>query len=511
MIQTLPCAHCNRTLVLPFGVSQEATIECAHCNEQFVISDMLRSSLGTWRVLADPAISSSSPENDASYPESHASSAESHASYPESQGHPPQPGSIPPDAQPIVPGSPNGHAEAADSHEIKLAPDSSESAKSGSKPKSNWSNFEPITHEQYERMKRKSRSPIWSMLQIVLGGVMAIPISLLLLWHLLDKDIGGAGPMVGKYVPWIVPEKFRPPSEAEITQGTMAKPAPRRGDSGFRSFDDVLPLPSSDSENSTHERRADDLPDSDFPDSSEPPAHGSGNNSDASVASSGDSSATMDSADVSGNSTRGKPSDIEDNSSSPDATNTNVERENEPQHPPTNIFALIQSCEQDLENWRHAVLADSDLKPLAQVLYRDFIDLAEAIDQLPEGNPVLRNVRDAMQPIGRNVKRNADVQQVVSQGAKFWCEKHSDSPHHAIALIVEIESAQEQADRWRIAPSNASELPAAVTGISVPRRLAPSLISGQRLLLLGQLNRSSESSSRAPSEESFQACYLHAL
>jgi hypothetical protein len=106
-----------------------------------------------------------------------------------------------------------------------------------------WVNFKPISHEDYQRRKRKTSSPIWQLIQVVLGGALAIPISLLLIWHVLGKDVGNIGPKVAKVAPWIVPKKFHPyPSLETDLPNSSASSRPAKGNSGGlkRDFDAEL-------------------------------------------------------------------------------------------------------------------------------------------------------------------------------------------------------------------------------------------------------------------------------
>ncbi|MEY4567897.1 MAG: hypothetical protein RLY14_2867, partial [Planctomycetota bacterium] len=105
-----------------------------------------------------------------------------------------------------------------------------------------WVNFKPISHEDYQRRKRKSSSPFWQMIQVVLGGALAIPISLLLIWHVLGKDIGNIGPQVAKVAPWIVPKKFHPyPSlETDLPNNSGSRPAKGNSAGLKRDFDAEL-------------------------------------------------------------------------------------------------------------------------------------------------------------------------------------------------------------------------------------------------------------------------------
>ena len=80
------------------------------------------------------------------------------------------------------------------------------------------------------RRRPKEASAFRKILPPILGGLAAFPIATLILWYGFGKDIG-VGPTVAKYVPWIVPEKFRsmpfdssPPSFAS---GRTSSPSTR--------------------------------------------------------------------------------------------------------------------------------------------------------------------------------------------------------------------------------------------------------------------------------------------
>ncbi|MCU0711445.1 MAG: hypothetical protein MUC43_05265 [Pirellula sp.] len=60
-----------------------------------------------------------------------------------------------------------------------------------------------------ERPSRKEKSPLQKFLPPVLGGLAALPLATAILWYGFGRDIGGIGPAVAQYVPWIVPKKLR--------------------------------------------------------------------------------------------------------------------------------------------------------------------------------------------------------------------------------------------------------------------------------------------------------------
>lgn len=60
-----------------------------------------------------------------------------------------------------------------------------------------------------ERPNRKEKTPLRKFLPPILGGLAALPLATAILWYGFGKDIGGIGPAVAEYVPWIVPKKLR--------------------------------------------------------------------------------------------------------------------------------------------------------------------------------------------------------------------------------------------------------------------------------------------------------------
>ena len=72
-------------------------------------------------------------------------------------------------------------------------------------PADHWSDLEPTAF----RRRPKEPSSIRKVLPPILGGLAAFPIATLILWYGFGKDIGTTGPTVAKYLPWIVPKKFR--------------------------------------------------------------------------------------------------------------------------------------------------------------------------------------------------------------------------------------------------------------------------------------------------------------
>jgi hypothetical protein len=72
-----------------------------------------------------------------------------------------------------------------------------------------WDRLRPTVQDDFARKLQEKKSPLVSAIQVVAGGLAAIPVGLLLVWHVLGKDVAGAGPAVGRVLPWVVPAKFR--------------------------------------------------------------------------------------------------------------------------------------------------------------------------------------------------------------------------------------------------------------------------------------------------------------
>ncbi len=67
---------------------------------------------------------------------------------------------------------------------------------------------------------RKKNSSIGTLFSVVGGGVAAFPIAIVLIWYVLGKDPFEMGPLVARFVPWIVPEGFR----GSMTSGFEERP-----------------------------------------------------------------------------------------------------------------------------------------------------------------------------------------------------------------------------------------------------------------------------------------------
>lgn len=314
-----------------------------------------------------------------------------------------------------------------------------------------WSNFDPITHAQYERIKKKSRSPIWSLLQIVLGGLAAIPIALAILWYGLGRDVLDAGPTIAKFAPWIVPEQFRPyaaPQEDRLRDSSREFPS---GPSGLPPVPEAQP-----------ERPIDPTP--------RPPAD--------------DVTATVPRSNTTSNEAAGEmptPSEL---------------------GPPAGtIFATLAATEDGLKAWSANVAGDqSNLKSIAQDLYANLVLVAERLPASLQDDASSRLVLDRLGGIARTIRDGAGTEQVVTQGAAYWLSKVTaavaDDDTVGLVAIRDISSIREVGETWELLASRpaagAKRLAIIYPQNATQHRIRPQLDTAesslpQRYLLFGSV------------------------
>ncbi|MFK7736397.1 MAG: hypothetical protein AB8B50_10230 [Pirellulaceae bacterium] len=470
MLKFVACPGCEQEHLLPAVVSFEVKLECPQCGETLDLASYLADHHSVWKVIQAPS----------THPLANSAIAEAVAN----------------SADPIT-----GAATDYSDEELRLVEEeTSTNSASGEiklgevveRPaaKQPWLETQPITHEQYERIKRKNRSPIWSMLQIALGGLAAFPLALLILWWGLGRDFGGTGPKVAEYAPWLVPSKFHPESEAEASENNLPSAKPSPGQSGFRNFDDVL-APDSAKKDRNGKDRAE----------SSPPAlptlqASSGSDSDAgSSASATPPVASLDRAAM-----------LAANEKASVTKSTDAPKVED------NIFARITRCEQQIESWRTAVLSgEGDRRQIAQDIYGELLAISENLGSFPEDSPIFRVIRDKLQPVSRAVKRQPDVRKIIVQGAQHWSSNLETDQVNPLALICEIEAVEETPDGWIVSPL-AKDCPDVITTIEIPSSIAPQLEPGQQLLLLGLLEATAGKNGdepQAPKRPNFRAYYLH--
>ena len=241
----IPCPHCHMLLQAPTQASKNARLRCPLCKEEIVAGELMFGTHNRWQVIEDEGgtdIFSDFQGTDASHPEE--SSAFEREDFnvnamAASGTLPAQPSDksnrideigeleLAPEDQ-IPDASHRPPQVPASAQQSSIAANSTSSTTANADKKIDWQKYKPISHEEFQRSRRK-RSPLWMVFQIGMGGLVAIPIALLIIWHVLGRDIANAGPRIAKFAPWAVPERFHPPKEFLERQDGDWNVAPNNG------------------------------------------------------------------------------------------------------------------------------------------------------------------------------------------------------------------------------------------------------------------------------------------
>lgn len=508
MFQLLPCPQCQRTFSVRDEVSESALLKCPNCGNQFRIGELLDALYAPWQILEDPAGTHRTPRHAAHPPSNFETSAASEtraADMPETEfdvGSSRDLDAL--EEEHLVDEPASGLDLDGSDDELVLAEEAiDESAAATSvgidlagsengQAKVDWSKFKPISHDEYQRLRRGNRSGIWSTLQVVLGGAAAIPVSLLLIWYVLGKDVAGAGPAVAQYLPWLVPKQFHgnasdlPPA----SPSPSSRPRPRRGESGFRNFDDVLPVDdsSSSSEGATTDGKSNPSESSAEPSAAE----------DASAAP--NASVTPE---------QEQPVPVEPGANeasrtaetqSSDAQNADAQTAGVQKLSPAGMFALLNRTKKRVDDWKSVAGAQASVKRQAAIdLFDDLCNLGVQLD-MSSDSLVAGRMEERAQDICRAIKRQPDLVEVLHNAAKAQLNGALPRSKNGWALVCTVGEVAEEGDRWQIRVSDPTLVPLDVPRIEIPKQVMPLLNSGQHLLLLGKFVTDSKTESTAPAE-----------
>lgn len=431
MLQLLPCPHCGQQSLLPGDTALEATLRCPRCFEQLVLGEALLQQFGSWEVIHDPA--------NIALTELHNSSLNL--------------------SQPVV--SPVPQSSPAH-EELRLAQNQSAI---GSVPVSKES-VRPYTHFEYERLRRKQKSPFGSILPVVFGGLAAFPIAFLILWHVLGRDVGDVGPTVAEYAPWIVPKQFHGPgkrSSGDQLSQSFRRRVPKSGESGLPLLrePDFQPTPAPRLPEADNVEEARSLPkQEDFV--NEQPKNAASNSADRKI-----------------NET--KP-EIAEEPAVPAPESSAMPSQSPPVQ---NLFSTIRETKELLLQLEKSMeVASADRMDLLTSVFDRLAQLAVVFGSIDKDNLVQRTIREQMQPLANIFKRNSELQAVLD---KYLEKRIAQTPINApvgLAMTLEITAVEQLHECWMITGNHRLT---ASTMIEIPRSLSPLLTTGQRLFVLGVL------------------------
>lgn len=441
MLQLLPCPHCGQQSLLPSDTSLEASLKCPHCSQQLVLGEALLQQFSSWEVIDDPA---------SLVPSDYAS--------------------VEPSRPTVVP------VPQLDSDQDELQLSTSVAPASSEQPTQNVS-VRPYTHFEYERMRRKQKSPIWSVVPVVLGGLAAFPIALLILWWGLGKDVGEMGPQVAEFVPWIVPQQFHPVKE--VVSGPFSLRRGRPGPSGLPRPDDsgLTPTP------------APMLP--------------------TASASNADGDAAVMQAE---SETNQAPSSLPPGGIMPAATQPSITAEVDGSTPAQseqnqNVFESIRLANTQLLELAVALESKSaDRKERVLEVFDRLSRLAIDFSMIDGNNANLRTIKEQMQPLARNIKQHSEIQSLLDRVAEIKSGEPKVDDRTGIAMTLEIDEVERLQELWQVAGTHKLTQK---TMIEIPRFLAPALAAGQKLFVLGVLTNADPNDKN--SHAVLRVSYLHSL
>jgi hypothetical protein len=336
-----------------------------------------------------------------------------------------------------------------------------------------WKKFKPITHEEFQRRKRATKPGWLTMVQILLGGAAAIPVSLLIIWHVLGKDIGGAGPMVGQYLPWVVPSKFRPAKEVPEAFWDRPKQVPQ--------FDRPSTLPRLGEPSENKNQRPE-------------------------VAKVG-----QEKADEATDKTIDKTIDKESTSPS-NAEQLDREQDSSLEQTPVQdsnnqVASALQELTTKQIAWQSYSGEDrTEKRNLAQQFFKAICQVSSSLMDADDASPATRIWFDKAESICREVIKDSSLVSLIDQGANATL-KMPLSSIDGLALIAEIKDVSQEEGNRQV------EFVRGLSSEGKPIRcLARSsthrdLVTGGRYLLLGRMTQAKSGSDDSSPERSLEAIY----
>ena len=219
------CPRCQDEVTIPQGAGEQSRVACPLCREEFLLLEVMQE-LPPALILLDGPVTTETGDEDAADEDAADDSATE---------------TVKIEITGLATGDETDFEDTAES-ESEDEPDSEDTSESNGEadsedgsgseeaavgafnfgdsvdsPTTGSSSIRPI-----RAVSRKSENPMWTMIKVVLGGMLAIPLAQLILWWLpgnWSRDPMKMGPKASQYVPFLVPKRYHVPDDDKPRSG----------------------------------------------------------------------------------------------------------------------------------------------------------------------------------------------------------------------------------------------------------------------------------------------------
>jgi len=220
------CPRCQDEVTIPQGAGEESRVACPLCREEFLLIEVMQELPPALILLDGPVTTETSDEETSNEDASDEDAADEDAS---------DDSATETVKIEISEAEPGDEVDSADTSESESddesdSEDSSEAVGSFNfgdsmeSPATGSSSIRPIRGPS-----RKSENPMWTMIKVVLGGMLAIPLAQLILWWLpgsWSRDPMKMGPKASQYAPFLVPKQYHDSKDGKSQSQVLDEVAP---------------------------------------------------------------------------------------------------------------------------------------------------------------------------------------------------------------------------------------------------------------------------------------------
>ena len=220
------CPRCQDEVTIPQGAGEESRVACPLCREEFLLIEVMQELPPALILLDGPVATETSNEETSNEDASDEDASDENAS---------DDSATETVKIEISEAEPGDEVDSADTSESESddesdSEDSSEAVGSFNfgdsmeSPATGSSSIRPIRGPS-----RKSENPMWTMIKVVLGGMLAIPLAQLILWWLpgsWSRDPMKMGPKASQYAPFLVPKQYHDSKDGKSQSRVLDEVAP---------------------------------------------------------------------------------------------------------------------------------------------------------------------------------------------------------------------------------------------------------------------------------------------